>query len=129
MKSDLKIGIRTRFNSYSTHISKLLIDLLLKSSLRITLLISPSGLIKSLFLRRRRSLNGARIDINTPRLTDRHHINLLGLNNKDRIRKRLLALPTRQFIRKDLDLDTKHTLTKKDVTRSLINEITNLIPH
>jgi hypothetical protein len=81
-----------------------------------------------LLLRRRRGLNRTRIDINAPWLTDRHHINLLGFNNKDSIRKRLLALPTGQFVRKDFDLDAEHTLTKKDVTSSLIDKITNLNP-
>jgi hypothetical protein len=90
-------------------------------------LIPPSRLIKSLLLSRRRSLDGTRIDINTPWLTHRHHINLLGFNNKDSIWKRFLALPTRQFIRKDFDLDAEYTLAKKDVTSSLIDEITNLV--
>jgi hypothetical protein len=93
---------------------KLLVNLLLESTLRISTLLVPTRLLlKPLRLGcRRRLFNNTRIDIHTTRLTNTLCINLLGLNNKDGIRKRLLALSTRKLIGENLDFDTENTLTE-----------------
>jgi hypothetical protein len=84
-------------------------------------------LIKSrLLLRRCNWFNRPGININASWLDNTHSINLLWLNNEDSIRKRLLALSTRKLIREDLNLNTKDTLTKENVTGSRIDKVTNL---
>lgn len=119
-------------SNYSLHANpkKLLIDLLLIPALRrIRLLIRAARLIINLLLRRRsRSINRyrRRINVHTPRLTNGHGINLLGLNDKDSIRKRFLALSTRQFVREDFDFDAEDTLAEEDVSSCRIDEITDL---
>ena len=90
-----------------------------------TLLIST--LIKPLlFCMRCNILDRTRIDVDTSWFTNTLSINLLWFHNKDSIRKRFFALPAREFIREDFDFDTKHALTKKDVTGSRINEISDI---
>jgi len=111
-------------NNYA-HSTLLISFLLIISLWKSTLLISR--LIKSLlFWRRCYWIHGTRIDVDTSWLTNTLSINLLWLDNKDGVRKRFLALPTGKFVRKDFNLDTQHTLTKKDVTGSRIDEIADL---
>ena len=109
----------------TTPFTKLLINFLLESTLWITLLISTL-LLKSLCFWCWCGFNRTRIDINTARLSNTLSINFLGFDNEDSVRKRFLALSTREFVGEDLDLDTEDTLAEEDVTSSRVNEIADL---
>ena len=103
----------------------LLINLLLKSSLRISTLLKL-WFIPLRFLRRSNSFNRTRIDINTTWLSNFLCIHFLGFNDEDSIRKRFLALSSREFVREDFNFNTKDTLTEEDVAGSGIDKVAGL---
>jgi len=104
-----------------------MINLLLIPTLRMTTLMPHPRLLiillPSLGRRHSRHFHRPRININTPRLPNSLCINLLRLNNEHCIRKRFLALSARQFVREDLDFDTKDTLAEQDVSCCTVNEV------
>ena len=104
---------------------KLLIDFLLIASLGISALL-VSLLIIRLLRRRWDGFDRTRIDINASRLANSLSIDFLWLHDEDSVRKRLLALSARKFVRENFDFNAENTLTKEDVTSGLINEITDL---
>jgi len=103
-----------------------LINFLLITSLRISTLISTLR-FKSLWLSGRSGLiNRTRININTSWFTNTLSVNFLWFDDENSIRKRFLALSSREFIRENLDFDSENTLTKENVTSGRINEIADL---
>jgi hypothetical protein len=71
----------------------------------------PTLLLKSLCFWCRCSFHRTRVDIDTARLSNTLSIDFLWFNDEDCIRKRLLALSSRELIGEDLDFNTEDTLT------------------
>lgn len=77
---------------------KLLINLLLETSLRISALLVLSLLFKSLWLYRCRILHWTRIDIHASWLTNTLSIHFFWFHDENSIRKRFLALASGEFV-------------------------------
>ena len=86
-----------------------------------------SLLLKSLWLYRCGMLHRTRIDIDTARLSNTLSIDFLWFNDEDCIRKRLLALSSRELIREDLDFNTKDTLTEEDMSGGRVDKVADLM--
>jgi hypothetical protein len=77
-------------------------------------------------LNRLHHLHRTGINIHRPGLSNLRGINLLGLNNEHRIRKRFLALPTRELVRENLYFDAEDTLSQENVAGSGVDEVADL---
>jgi hypothetical protein len=72
-------------------------------------------------------LNRTRVDVYTSRLTDTCSIDFFGFDNENGIRKRLLALSSRELVGEDLDFDTEDTLTEEDMSGGRVDKVADLM--